>query len=77
MMVGPNVSTGLIECYIKQTLYDQQPSVVTGSNDMDSRSSMPASSTGGPSSGTSGYYAYLFDETNIEVGSFRDRKSVV
>ena len=66
LMIGPNNSTGLIQCFIKQTLADQQPSAVSGSNDTTSRSSVHADGSSG-----NGFYAYLFDETNIDKDSFK------
>ena len=72
LMIAPNSTTGLIDCYVKQTLYDQQPTAIPGSNDTTPRDSMPASAAPPtPSSGTPGYYAYLFNESNIEKDSFR------
>ena len=66
LMVAPNGITGLIQCFVKQTLADQQPSAITGSNDSTARSSIHADNTSG-----TGYYAYLFNETNIEKDSFK------
>ena len=66
LMIAPNSTTGLIQCFIKQTLADQQPSAIAGSNDASAHASVHADGTSG-----NGYYAYAFDETNIEKGSFR------
>lgn len=53
-------STGLLNLGINQTLADQQPSAVTGSNYNTAVSSIHADSSSGD-----GYVAYSFDETNI------------
>lgn len=66
LMVAPNSITGLIQCFVKQTLAAQQPSAVAGSNDTTARSSVTAAG-----SAANGYYAYLFDESNIDRDSFR------
>jgi len=72
MMVGPNSTTGLIQSFIKQTLYDQQPAPIPGSNYNTPVPSMSASTNPpNPSGSMNGYFAYLFNETNIEKGSFR------
>jgi hypothetical protein len=72
LIVAPNSVTGKIQCFAKQTLADQQPAPIAGSNDATARASMPASSTTLiPSLGTPGYYAYLFDESCIEPKSFK------
>lgn len=66
MMVAPNSQSGLIQCFIKQTLADQQSTPVSGSNYSTAVSSVTAAG-----SFANGYYAYLFNETNIEFGTFK------
>jgi hypothetical protein len=66
LMIAPNSTTGLIQCFVKQTLADQQPATIPGSNDTTARISVKADGTV-----ANGYYAYLFDETVIEAGSLR------
>lgn len=66
LMVAPNSVTGLIQCFIKLTLADQQPSAIAGSND-----SSPHASVTAAGASANGYYAYNFDETNIEKDSFQ------
>jgi len=66
MMVGQNPLTGLFECWIRQTMADQQSSAVPGSNSSSPMASMTAA--GGTANG---YPAYLFDPTNIEKDSFK------
>jgi hypothetical protein len=66
MMIGANSTTGLIQCFFKQTLADQQPAPITGSNYNTGVSSITAA--GGAATG---YFAYVFNETNIEKDSFK------
>ncbi len=66
LLVSENGITGKIQCAVKQTLVDQQPSPIAGSNDSTARASVHANG-----SAANGYYAYLFDESIIEAGSFR------
>lgn len=68
LMVAPNSITGKIQSFIRQTLAEQQPTDMTalGSNDSDSRASFLADGTS-----ARGYFAYLFDESNIEKDSFK------
>jgi hypothetical protein len=66
LMTGQNLVTGLIDCYVKQTLADQQPAAILGSNDTTARASVTAAGAS-----ANGYYAYLFNETNIEKDSFK------
>jgi len=57
---GIGSAAGLLQLSIDQTLADQQPSPMTGSNDNTPRSS--ATAAGSPASG---YVAYAFNESNI------------
>jgi hypothetical protein len=66
LMVAPNSITGLIQAFVKQTLHDQQPAAISGSN-----YSTPVSSLTAANTVANGFYAYLFDETNIDKDSFR------
>jgi hypothetical protein len=66
LLVSENGITGKIQCAVKQTLVDQQPAPIAGSNDSTPRASVHANG-----SAANGYYAYLFDESVIEAGSFR------
>jgi hypothetical protein len=66
LMIGPNATTGLIQCFVRKTLADQQPAPITGSNDTTPRASVTAA--GGAATG---FFAYYFDSTNIEPGSFK------
>lgn len=66
MMVGQNPLTGLFECWIRQTMADQQSSAVPGSNSTSPMASMTAAGVT-----TNGYPAYLFDPTNIDKDSFK------
>jgi hypothetical protein len=59
-MMSPSPTTGLLELRIKQTLADQQPSVVVGSNYITPITSVHVDGTAG-----SGYAAYLFDVSSI------------
>lgn len=66
LMTGKNGQTGLLECWVKETLGNQQPGAVTGSNDATARASVtPAGAS------RDGYFAYVFDATNIDADSFR------
>lgn len=53
--------TGLLQLQIHQTLADQQPSAIAGSNYNTAVLSMHANGTA-----ANGYVAYLFDESNID-----------
>lgn len=66
LMIAPNTGNGLIQCFIRQSLADQQPSAVPGSNTTSPTSSVKADGTS-----ANGYFAYLFDETNIDEDSFK------
>ena len=70
LMVGENPITGLISCFIKQTLADQQPSAIPGSNDLSGGSPIARSSVTAAGSSANGYYAYVFNEGNIEPNTF-------
>jgi hypothetical protein len=59
-MVVTSPNTGLLELRIKQTLADQQPSAVAGSND-----SIPVASVHVDSTASVGYVAYAFDVGSI------------
>lgn len=62
----PNSSTGLLQLFIRQTLADQQPAAISGSN-----YATPISSKTAAGVVTNGYAAYKFDESSIIEGSFR------
>jgi hypothetical protein len=66
LMLGINPNTGKIRCFVKQTLADQQPGTVTGSNYNTAVVSKHADGTAG-----NGYLAYLFDAGSIEKGTFK------
>ena len=66
LMIAPNSITGLIQAFVKETLADQQPSPIPGSN---YNTAVPSLTAG--SASANGYFAYFFDETVIEEGSFR------
>jgi hypothetical protein len=59
-MLSPSLSTGLLELHVKQTLADQQPAPVPGSNHSDAITSVHADGTSG-----TGYAAYAFDVSSI------------
>jgi hypothetical protein len=59
--------TGLLQCFIEQTLADQQPAAIPGSN-----YSTPVSSVTAANAAANGYLAYLFDGAgSIEKGTFK------
>lgn len=59
--------SGLIQCFVEQTLADQQPSPVAGSN-----YNSPVASKHANGSAANGYYAYLFDGAgSIERDTFK------
>lgn len=64
----PNSSTGLLTLRIRQTLADQQPSVVSGSN-----FNTPVQSLRADGSAASGYVAYRIDEEIIQVERRNDQ----
>lgn len=67
IMLGPNSATGLLSCFIRQTLADQQPAAIAGSNYNTAVSSKTADGTT-----ADGYLAYLFsDNGSIIKGSFK------
>ena len=66
LMIAPNSTTGLIQCFVKQTLADQQPAPVSGSNYNTAVASVTAAGAV-----ANGYFAYVFDETVIEKDSFK------
>jgi hypothetical protein len=67
IILARNPANGLLQCYIEETLADQQPAPVTGSNYNTAVSSLHADGTSG-----SGYLAYLFDGVgSIKEGSFK------
>ena len=71
LMTGPNSITGLIQAFVRESLVEQQPAPIPGSNYNTGISSPYADSTiATPHLGT-GYFAYYFNESNIEPGSFR------
>ncbi len=57
----PNSTTGLLQLFIRQTLADQQPAPVPGSNYNTAVASLTADNTG-----STGYLAYLIDESVIQ-----------
>jgi hypothetical protein len=59
-MLVPNGSTGLLQVFIKQTMADQQPAAITGSNNGTGISSITAAGAS-----ATGYSAYDFDESSI------------
>jgi hypothetical protein len=78
IILARNPVNGLIQCFIEQTLADQQGAPIPGSNYNTAVASMPASSTTlVPSLTTPGYLAYLFDGgsatvlPSIEKGTFK------
>lgn len=66
LMIAPNSNTGLIQCFVRQTLADQQGAPVSGSNYNTAVASVTAAGVV-----TNGYYAYAFDATNIDKSSFK------
>jgi hypothetical protein len=78
IILARNPVNGLIQCFIEQTLADQQSAPISGSNYSTAVASMPATSTTlVPSLTTPGYLAYLFDggsatvQPSIEKGTFK------
>ena len=69
----PNSSTGLLQLIVRQTLADQQASPIAGSNFNTPIQSIPGNASqasvdtyeGGGSTGSSGYVAWMFDESSI------------
>lgn len=67
LILSRNPTTGLLQCFIEQTLADQQPSAIAGSNYNVAVASKHADGTAG-----NGYLAYLFDGAgSIERGTFK------
>jgi hypothetical protein len=73
IILARNPTNGLLQCFIEQTLADQQGSAITGSN-----YNTPVSSVNYAGTTTNGYLAYLFDgKDSIEKDSFRlDGRSI-
>ena len=69
----PNSSSGLLQLIVRQTLGDQQPAPITGSNFNTLIQSIPGNASqtlvntyeAGGSTGYSGYVAWMFDESSI------------
>ncbi len=66
LILGQNPVTGKLQMAVKQTLAEQQPSAVDGSNYSTAVSSKLADGTT-----ANGYAAYLFDETSIQPKTFK------
>lgn len=72
IILARNPANGLLQCFIEQTLADQQPAPINGSNYNTAVSSLTAAGATAP-----GYLAYLFDggsatvQASIEKGTFR------
>jgi hypothetical protein len=67
IILARNPTNGLLQCFIEQTLADQQPSAIAGSNYSVAVSSLTAAGTA-----ADGYLAYLFDGAgSIEAGTFK------
>jgi len=69
LILHSSIESGL-SCYIEQTLADQQPDLVPGSNYNTQVVSIHANGTGGIGVFPVGYLAYLFDESTIDPDSF-------
>ena len=68
LILARNPANGLLQCFIEQTLADQQGAPIPGSNYSTAVASMPATSiTLIPSLTTPGYLAYLFDGGSATV----------
>jgi hypothetical protein len=66
IILGRDAATGQMQCFIEQTLADQQPSAITGSN-----YSTPVASVKADGTSANGFLAYLFDGSCIEKGTFK------
>jgi hypothetical protein len=67
IILARNPANGLLQCFIEQTLADQQGAPITGSNHNTAVSSLTAAGAT-----ASGYLAYLFDGNgSIEKGTFK------
>jgi len=67
LILGRNPSNGLLQVYVEQTLADQQPAPISGSNYNTAVASTTAAGVA-----ANGYLAYLFDGNgSIEKGTFK------
>ncbi|HVY93918.1 MAG TPA: hypothetical protein VHA14_14255 [Bryobacteraceae bacterium] len=67
IILGRNPVNGQLQCYIEQTLADQQPVAIVGSN-----SSSPIASVKADGTAANGYPAYIFDGNgSIEKNTFK------
>lgn len=74
LILGRNPATGQLQCFVEETLADQQPAPIPGSNYNTAVASLTAASTAPltPSLSTPGYLAYLFDGAgSIEKDTFK------
>jgi hypothetical protein len=61
LLLSPNSKTGKMQCFVKQSMAEQQPAAIAGSNYNTAISSRLADGTT-----ANGYAAYSFSESNIE-----------
>ena len=77
LMVVPNVNGSALRMVAKQTLSAQQPSPVLGSNTSTGYPSYKLTDDPTSSPTGVGYFAYSFDETNINVGTIKLMQSQI
>lgn len=67
LLLARNPANGLLQCFVEQTLADQQPAPISGSNYNTPVASLTAANTS-----ANGYLAYLFDGNgSIEKGTLK------